>query len=161
MGKEPIPSDYLTQEMQAEDLLGKNIPTQEPQSKFVEKLLEDGLVKRKLDNFDIWAGLSKTLKLTFLEPLDEVNLMNLFEYSVCLYSIEHPEEIKKLETSQKINQARIMTICNIKRAIGTINPNKKNERISISTERRESIALNPEATRPSFIKRLFGLGGGK
>jgi len=148
----------LLQEMQYQDLLGqKSLPADE-KSKFVEKLLEDSKVGRELDDFEIWAGLTKSLKLSFLEPQDEETIMNLFEYSVCLYGIHKPNEFKKIETIQKINQARIITLANIKRAIGTVSPNKKNERIAISTERKESIAIGGESFKPSLLKRLFGLG---
>jgi len=147
----------LAQEMQYQDLLGRKESTDK--GKFVEKLLEDSKVSKELETFDIWAGLTKSLKLSFLEPEDEETIMNLFEYSVCLFGIHKPQEFRKIETIQKINQARILTLANIKRAIGTTSPNKKNERIAISTERRESIALSGESFRPSLFKRLFGLGG--
>lgn len=145
----------LAQEMQVKDLLGDTQQTDKTQ--FVEKLLRDVKVERELEKFKIWAGLTNSIKLSFLEPQDEENIMNYFEYSVCMFGLQNPELFKKFDTIQEINQARIVTLANIKRGIGTTSPNKKNERIAISTERKESIAMGSETYKPSIVKRLFGL----
>jgi len=156
MSDEITTSDISTA-MQQQDLMGKR-GMETDRSQFVEKLLRDKKVEKELEDFEIWAGLSNSAKLSFLEPNDESMFMDYFEYSVCLFGIKSPHIFREVKTTQKINQARIVTLANLKRAIGTNNPNKKNERIAVSTERRESIAMGAEGQKPNVVKRLFGFG---
>lgn len=111
-----------------------------------EKILEDKFVEDKIDsdNFPLWVIVSKSFKLTFFEQTDVMIQENLFEASVCKYLRSLPPSSLTIQESLKIDQARMLFHANLRRALGTTDRNKINERIAFLSQ----------------IKWVMGLQGG-
>ncbi|MHA1874037.1 MAG: hypothetical protein ACTSVB_07975 [Candidatus Heimdallarchaeaceae archaeon] len=125
--------------------------------KITKELINDEPVEEKLADM-LWAFKSKTMKLTFLNQNDTNVLNLLFEAEVCkmlrhLPKIEHTPELY-----EKLGQARVIALLNIKRAMGTNDRNKMNERTSLLTQIRQNIStpIQQSSGHKGRLARLFG-----
>ena len=93
----------------------------DPNSELVGQLLNDEKVMTELFDFQIWAGLTNSAKLTFLENNDVECSMHLFEADVCKFGRIYPELFRDETFLLKISQARQLHTFNLKRSVGTTN----------------------------------------
>lgn len=124
--------------------------------KLLEKLIEDKSSEEKLKDFPLWAGLSKSIKLTFFDEREALSLENLFEAEVCRYLRSLPPNKHSFENYMKLGQARILFFANVNRSVGT--PIQKiNERIAILSQWKIStpMEVSPQP-KPSIWRRIFG-----
>ena len=125
-----------------------------------EKIIEDEFVEKKLDldNFPLWSIGTKTIKLTFFRPEDVVIMSNLFEAEVCKYLRSIPPCRHSSETYLKVGQARMIFYANLRRALGTNERSRINERIALLSQIKQLITTGTESKGGrGFLKRLFRL----
>jgi NADH:ubiquinone oxidoreductase subunit F (NADH-binding) len=128
--------------------------------KTLRELLEDKIVENKLADFPIWSMLTKTSKITFLEQKDLTIFESYLEAMVCDYLMSIPPSMINDDTIQQINQMRMISKFNLRRSAGTSTPNKMNERTVQMMQIRQSVGGGQpmgDASKPGFIKRLFGV----
>ncbi|RLE45203.1 hypothetical protein DRJ16_00055 [Candidatus Woesearchaeota archaeon] len=121
--------------------------------KYIEKILSDKEVEKKLKDFPLWCVTSKDLKLTFFDNMDVFALENLFEAEVCRYLRSLPPSKHKPEIYLKLGQARIIFLANLRRSLGT-SIQKMNERIAQLTQIKQIGMM--ESKQPSLLGRIFG-----
>lgn len=109
-----------------------------------EKIIEDDFVKKKLENFPLWSIVSKTYKLTFFEIRDVYSQENLFEAEVNKLLRSIPPCMHSSELYLKIGQARMIFHANLRRALGTNNRGKMNERIALLSQVRQLITTSTQ-----------------
>lgn len=132
-----------------------------------EKILEDEFVEKKIDadHFPLWVIVSKSFKLTFFEPIDIAIQENLFEAEVCKYLRSLPPCALTTQEGLKLGQARMLFHANLRRALGTTNRDKINERIAFLSQIKWIMGLNTSSGSGggglrSKIGKFFGQGGG-
>lgn len=157
---EEKPEEYIA------DFSTENLPEEEGKEdiwfrsemfKAIEKIVEDKLVEQKLQDFPLWCGNTKTMKLTFFDEEDKVVLLNLYEAEICRYLRSLPPNKQNFQTYLQLGQARMVFYANLKRSIGT--PVQKiNERIAILSQWKISTPMEIQGEQPklSIWRRLFG-----
>ena len=126
--------------------------------KATKEIIEDKTVEERLGkNFPLWSLMTKSLKLTFLEERDVAILENLFEAEVCKMLRSIPPSMHNSQLYLQIGQARMIFLANMRRALGTNNRSKINERIALLSQIRQVISSQTETGKRGFLKRLFGL----
>lgn len=125
--------------------------------KVTKELINDEPVDKKLEDM-LWAFKTKTMKLTFLD-IHDMNVLNLlFEAEVCKMLRHLPKAEHTPELYEKLGQARVIALLNIKRGIGTNDRYKMNERTSLLTQitQRINTPLQQSAQSKGRLARLFG-----
>jgi len=99
-----------------------------------EKIIEDKFVEDKLNQFPLWAVASKSIKLSFLDEADVSVMSNLFEAEEIKYRRSIAPSQKTSDIYHQIGQARMIFFANMKRAQGTTDRNKMNERVALLSQ---------------------------
>lgn len=130
--------------------------------KSLKVILDDEFVENRLGNFPVWSMVSKTSKITFLDRIELSIFESHLESMICSYIMSIPPCMIDDDTLQLVDQARIVSRFNLRRASGTDSSNKINERILEATQIRQSYSTGGmggfgSSPKPNFIKRLFGM----
>ena len=123
-----------------------------------EKLLKDKFVEEKLEGFDLWPIISKTMKLTFIDEREAFTIKQLIEAEICKIIRSKPLSEQNAQFFNKIDNARIIAILNINRAKGTINRNLLNERTALISQFKQIVSTSQyqSGEKRGFFSRLFG-----
>jgi len=110
-------------------------------------------VKKRFDNNPLFAGLMKTIKLTFFTELDAEVMRHRFEEMVCSFieSLEKGEYTPQVDIL--IQNIRILWYSNTKRSVGSVT-GAMNERTALLTVAKHNIFS--EKGGGSGIKSVFG-----
>jgi len=123
--------------------------------KVTKELINDEEVDKRLEDM-MWAFKTKTMKLTFLDKSD-IDILNcLFEAEVCKMLRHLPKRYHTPELYEMLGQARIIAILNMRRALGTSDRNKLNERTSLLTQIRQNISTQAQQEQKRRLFKLFG-----
>jgi len=127
--------------------------------KNMKELLNDQWVEDRLQNFEIWAMISKTSKITFISPNELSIFESYLESMICSQIMSMPPCVVNDSILQVIDQARMISKFNLRRSSGTENQNKLNERTVQATQIRQSFAGGgfSQASKPGLLKRMFGM----
>jgi len=124
--------------------------------KVLDKIVEDKQTEEKLAKFPLWAGGTKSMKLTFFDNIDVRVMENLWEAEVCRYLRSLPPSQQNHATYLTLGQARLIFMTNVRRSLGT--PVQKiNERIAILSQWKiNTPAEFAPQPKPGIFKRIFG-----
>lgn len=158
----------MTMELPQPNLVVDNFSNVDGNEVFVESemrksmgvLLDDDFVETKFENFPVWALTTKTSKLTFLDKYEVPMFEALHEAMLCKYFRSVPPCLHNDEMYQLADQARAISMLNLRRSAGSENSNKLNERTALVTQIRQSLPASGQGgmtSKPGFIKRLFGM----
>lgn len=108
-----------------------------------------------------WAVLGNTVKLTFLDKEDVMDMELLFEQAKLNYTMEKPPYDFTFEDQQMLDELRTYFIAAVRRAVGSAN-HKFNERIILGGSINQVIRSNTESFKQGgdaggFISKLKSL----
>lgn len=142
----PMPIDSLDDALHRSEMI-----------KATKEIIEDKFALKKMGkDFPLWSIGTKSLKLTFLNYNDAAVLHNLFEAEICKYMRSIPKCEHKVSRHLQLGQARMLFYVNLRRALGTENNKKMNERIALLSQIKQHITSGGSSARAGFFSRMFG-----
>lgn len=128
---EEIDYSQLLEQLEKTDVKGSYY--QSEMQELIKRLIEDRLAEEHLKETPYWPMVSNSLKLSFLDKNDQEYVINLLESEFVRKFIETPPSLIDTDFIELTNQARMIGLFNVKRAMGT-EQSKINERIAIITQ---------------------------
>lgn len=151
-GAPPVPDSYMPA-----DLMGVT-----DLSAALKEIINDEVVENKVKDTALWAIISKSLKLTFLDENDAIIWRHRFQEEKIRFRAQIPEANYNKETAYLLFNLELIFMANIKRAVGTTQ-NRMNERMAQLSHFKYNTTITQAGGGPGVIggvknvfRRAFG-----